>query len=261
VTLDPKKPNPVGPVGPLPPAFKNGIGMEFVKVPKGTGWLGGGGGKPGETKVEIKADFYLGKYEVTQGEWEAVTGLSPSVFKSGNDAVKGIADANLKRFPVEAVSWDDCQLLIARLNAKEKDTGWVYRLPTADEWEYACRGGPVDKFESAFDFYLDKPRNAILVDQANFNPGDGKGLGRTCKVGSYAPNSLGLYDMHGNVWEWCDDAAKVEDGAPHRVSRGGGWGHDSGYCRAASRNTGAPSARHDDLGLRLARVPSVPGGK
>jgi len=112
VTPDPKNPNPVGPVGPLPPAYKNGIGMEFVKVPKGTGWLGGGGGKPGETKVEIKAYFYLGKYEVTQEEWEAVTGLTPSEFKTGNEKVKDISDADLKRFPVEGVSWDDCQLLI-----------------------------------------------------------------------------------------------------------------------------------------------------
>ena len=135
VTPDPKNPNPVGPVGPLAPTFKNSIGMEFVKVPKGTAWLGGGGGKPGETKVEIKADFYLGKYEVTQEEWETITGLTPSMFNRGNVAVEGIADAGLKRFPVEMVSWDDCQLFIEWLNKKEKGTGWVYRLPTADEWE------------------------------------------------------------------------------------------------------------------------------
>jgi len=261
VTPDPKNPNPVGPVGPLPPAYKNGIGMEFVKVPKGTGWLGGGGGKPGETKVEIKAYFYLGKYEVTQEEWEAVTGLTPSEFKTGNEKVKDISDADLKRFPVEGVSWDDCQLFIERLNKKEKDAGWVYRLPTDAEWQYACRGGPGDKLDSAFDFYLDKPRNAILADQVNFTPEPGKGLGRTCKVGSYAPNSLGLYDMHGSVWEWCDDAATGKDGAPRRVYRGGSWDYDSGHCRAASRRTRPPSHRNDSLGLRLARVPSVPGGK
>jgi len=103
------------PTGPLPATYKNSIGMEFVKVPKGTAWLGGGGGKPGETKVEIKADFYLGKYEVTQGEWEAVTGLTPSQFKRGNDKVKDIPDADLKRFPVEQASWDDCQLFLEKL--------------------------------------------------------------------------------------------------------------------------------------------------
>ena len=265
VTPGPKKADPVGPVGPLAPAFKNSIGMEFVKVPKGTGWLGGGGGKAGETKVEITADFYLGKYEVTQGEWEAVTGLNPSEFKRGNEKVKDISDADLKRFPVENVSWDDCQSFIARLNKKEKDTGWVYRLPTEEEWEYACRSGPVDKLDSAFDFYLDKLRNAILVDQVNFTPAEGKGLGRTCKVGSYAPNSLGLYDMHANVWGWCEEKLPPDpndpNAAPLGVARGGSWRSDSGLCRAAYRTADAPSNRHSDVGMRLARVPSVPVGK
>jgi eukaryotic-like serine/threonine-protein kinase len=254
---DPKGPNV--PAGPLPATYTNGIGMEFVKVPKGTAWLGGVDGKPGETKVEIKADFYLGKYEVTQGEWEAITGLTPSAFKRGTEGVKDIKDADLKRFPVEGVSWDDCQVFIERLNKREKDAGWVYRLPKEAEWEYACRGGPVSKLDSAFDYYFAKPANLLLPDQANFE--SGKGLKRTCRVGSYEPNSLGLYDMHGNVWEWCEDAATGGDGASLRVDRGGGWGNVSGYCRAADRFTSPPSRRDSYLGLRLARVPSVPGGK
>jgi len=146
-----------------------------------------------------------------------------------------------------------------KLNKKEKDSGWVYRLPTEQEWEYACRGGPVDKLDSAFDFYFAKPTNLLLAEQANFNPVEGKGLGRTCKVGSYAPNLLGLYDMHGNIWEWCDDAEKAADGAPHRVDRGGLWLYVSGDCRAAYRFADPPSARVNALGLRLARVSSVPG--
>jgi len=243
----------------VPGTFTNGIGMKFVPVPKGTGWLGGGKDKPGETKVEIKADFYLGKYEVTQEEWEAVTGLTPSGFKKGNEAVKGIADADLKRFPVEAVSWGDCQEFVKQLNAKEKDTGWVYRLPTEAEWEYACRGGPGDKLDGAFDFYFAKPTNTLLPEQANFDTKTDKALRRTCRVGSYEPNLLGLYDIHGNVHEWCDDA--TTGAAPLRVDRGGGWDNASGNCRAAHRNSTAPSGRHSSLGLRLARVPSVPGGK
>jgi len=96
------------------------------------------------TKVDIEQDFYLGKFELTQEEWEAVTGLTPSHFSrtgAGAEAVKMISDEDLKRFPVEQVSWVDCQLFIEELNKKEKDTGRVYRLPMEAEWEYACRGG------------------------------------------------------------------------------------------------------------------------
>ena len=157
---------------PLAKTFKNDLSMEFVLVPKGKSWLGGGGGKPGDKEVEIAHDFYLGKYEVTQEEWEKVTGSNPSHFKS----VAGVGKEEQKRFPVESVSWEDCQAFIERLNKKVNEAGWVYRLPKETEWEYACRGGPLaDKFESAFDFYLEKPANELLPEQANFSlkPGEG----------------------------------------------------------------------------------------
>ena len=173
--------------------------------------------------------------------------------------MKDIADAELKQFPVENVSWEDCQLFIKKLNEREKESGWVYRLPKEAEWEYACRGGPIDRLDSAFDFYFAKPTNTLLPNQANFEYG--KGLKRTCKVGSYEPNLLGLYDMHGNASEWCDDAEKTADGASHRVGRGGDWFNDAGNCRAALRGTNPPSVRPSNLGLRLARVPSAPAGK
>jgi eukaryotic-like serine/threonine-protein kinase len=244
--------------------FKNSLGMEFVKVPKGTGWLGGGAGKQGETKVVIEQDFYLGKYEVTQEEWEAVTGQNPSHFSrngGGKGAVKDIPDADLKRFPVENVSWDDCQHFIKKLNEKEKDMGWIYRLPKEAEWEYACRGGPVDKALSAFDFYFAKPTNKLLPEQANFAPDPEKGLKglqRTCKVGMYESNSLGLYDLHGNVREWCEDLATGADGSTHRVRRGGDLLHNSGRCKAAFQFTSSQSFQFNNFGLRLARVPVGP---
>jgi formylglycine-generating enzyme required for sulfatase activity/serine/threonine protein kinase len=239
----------------LPRTFTNSLGMEFVLVPKGKSWLGGGGGSAGDKEVVIAHDFYLGKYEVTQEEWKTVTGLTPSSFSrtgGGKDAVKDIADAELNLFPVEHVSWDDAQVFLERLNQREKEAGWVYCLPKAAEWEYACRGGPLsDKSESAYDFYFDKPTNQLLPVQANF----GQELMRTCKVGSYQPNRLGLYDMHGNVWEWCDDTQKTANGASFRVHRGGCWGDDAGICRSAVRHRD-PSARRDfPVGLRVARVP------
>ena len=251
-------PETAKPGGPLPATFKNAVGMEFVLVPKGTGWLGGGAGTSGGTRVVIERDFYLGTYEVTQEEWEAVMGVSPSTFRPGSAAVKDVPEADLKRFPVEGVSWDDCQSFIDRLNNREKEPGWVYRLPREAEWEYACRGGPAERAGSAFDFYLARPTNTLLPDQANFD--SGKERKRTCKVGSYQPNSLGLYDMHGNVWEWCEDSEKA-GGVAYRMTRGGSWFNYDGYCRAANGHAFVPSYQGNHLGLRLARVPSVPAGK
>src|SRR5262245_60362871 len=150
---------------PLPPTFKNSIGMEFVKVPKGKSWLGGGKDKLGDQEVEFPADFYLGKYVVTQEEWEKIMGENPSEFSrtgAAKDRVKDIPEADLKRFPVETVSWDQCQLFVAKLNKLEKDPGWIYRLPKDVEWEYACRNGPQpDRLESAFDYYFARPMNTL----------------------------------------------------------------------------------------------------
>jgi formylglycine-generating enzyme required for sulfatase activity len=103
----------------------NSLGMEFVLIPQGRSWLGGGGGKVAERGVEISYDFYLGKYEVTQDEWQKVMGSNPSRFQ----AVPGLSKEDLKRFPVESVSWQDAQEFIDLLNKKLKEPGWVYRLP------------------------------------------------------------------------------------------------------------------------------------
>jgi len=258
-------PGVANPNDPLPATFKNSIGMEFVKVPKGTAWLGGWSGQQGATKVDMEQDFYLGKFEVTQEEWEALTGLTPSHFSrtgAGAEAVKDISDEDLKRFPVEQVSWEDCQLFIEQLNKKEKDTGRVYRLPMEAEWEYACRGGPGDQSDSAFDFYFAKPTNTLLPDQANI--GFPNALQRTVKVGSYDGNMLGLHDMHGNVMEWCDDENSNKDskGGSDHMLRGGSWNMPAErlVLRSADRGQGRSSSRERNLGLRVAMISSgIPG--
>jgi serine/threonine protein kinase/formylglycine-generating enzyme required for sulfatase activity len=238
----------------LPVSYTNGLGMEFVLVPKGESWLGGGGGKPGNEKVVIKDDFYLGKYEVTQAEWEKVTGNNPSQFRTA----AAVSPEGQKGFPVDNVSWEDCQSFVKLLNAQAQEAGWVYRLPKRAEWEYACRGGPGDRSASNFDFYCGKPANRLQRDQANFLRQAG-----TCPVGSYPPNRLGLYDMHGNVWEWCDDPLGPNDPrAGLRLLRGGSWRGDAERCRASVQDNWHPPSRRDsNLGLRVARVPAGSAGE
>jgi formylglycine-generating enzyme required for sulfatase activity len=187
------------------------------------------------------SDFYIGKYEVTQKEWRAVMGSSPSNFK------------NCDNCPVEQVSWADIQEFLTKLNAK---TGKVYRLPTEAEWEYAARGGSSSR---GYKY----SGSSSLAEVAWY---DGNSGSKTHPVGQKKANELGLYDMSGNVWEWCaDDWHDSYRGAPTngrawidsprasaRVDRGGGWYGDALYCRVSGRLNPAPSGRYSDLGCRLA---------
>ncbi len=197
-------------------------------------------------KVTLTKDFYIGVFEVTQAQWEKVMKATPSNFKDvGKDA------------PVEQVSWDDCQNFMKELNTKNSSS-LVFRLPTEAEWEYTCRGG-----KSSKDFEYSGSKN--LDEVAWFKDNSG---GKTHPVGKKKANELGLYDMSGNVWEWCQDwfgdypkeTVKDPIGAQSgslRVYRGGAWGNDAGGCRSASRFSYAPSYRNSDLGLRLCFAPSV----
>ncbi len=234
----------------LPDHCRNSLGMEFVRVPRGKAWLGGGGGRPGTREITIPFDFYLGKYEVTQEEWQKVMGSNPSQFSrmgQSSAAVKDISGEDLKRFPVEQISYSDIQRFLEQVNQREKEAGWIYRLPRGVEWEYACRGGPMaDQAESACHFYFETPTNQLRPNLANFN----NGLQRTSKVGSYPPNRLGLHDMHGNVWEWTSDAGRASYGSGWMVW-GGSWKEDSGTCQATSHHVYAGRSRL--RGLRLLR--------
>ena len=232
-------------------------------------------------KVVISKPFYLGKYEVTQRQWKALMGKdsNPSYYRrdgSGKDDIKDVKDEELDSFPVEYVTWQDAQDFLKKLNAlaKRRKIRMTFRLPTEAEWEYACRGGADNK--EPFDLE-GKPSKSISHHQANFDstqpygPG-GKGgepLRRTCKVGSYKPNAFGLYDMHGNVWEYCSDwhsgttytkGPRTDPTGPSkgkdRVLRGGCWFHPGEHCRAASRWLAEPSFRNRDVGFRVAATPA-----
>ncbi len=233
--------------------------MTFVKLPKGTFYMGWDGDKKG-VKTEIAEDFEIAVHDVTQGQWEAIMGNNPSYFSrfgGGRNEIRAISDEELRLFPVESVSWDDAQEFIKKLNEKKRGSGYLYRLPTAAEWEYACRGGATSEEECSFHFYFATPTNDLSSDQANFDGNNpfgkapkGKWLRRTTRVGAYPSNKLGLCDMHGNVWQW----TATSEGSD-RVLRGGSWHFNGDGCRAASRNGDSPSSRFFNIGFRLARVP------
>jgi len=249
---------PVTPVE--PPVAKPQLPENFVLIRGGTFMMGSPERETdrstNETLHKVKvSDFAICRYAVTQEEWQKVTGSNPSSFKGDN-------------LPVEKVSWDDCQAFIKKLN--EKTGGGLFRLPTEAEWEYACRAGTTTPFSTG---------ENLTTGQANY---DGyypyrdysKGAYRktTVPVDSFQPNGFGLYNMHGNVWEWCSDwygsvyyeecrkqgvvenPQGLETGS-YRVLRGGSWNSFAGSCRSAYRSSGTPGARLICVGFRLVFVP------
>jgi formylglycine-generating enzyme len=262
-----------GGVEPCVATVTNSIGMTLAWIPPGTFSMGAPEDEEGrsedegpEHEVTIAKAFYLGVYAVTQGEYEQVMGSNPSYFAANGDGKAQVEGMMTDRFPVEMVSHGDAVKFCEKLSGlkKEKGKNHLYRLPTEAEWEYACRGGAGLK-KSPFHF-----GNTLSSHQANFNgnyPSGGVAKGpyleRTCAVGSYKANPFGLYDMHGNVWEWCSDwyeedyyASSPASDPPggkgsRRVFRGGGWRSAAEYCSAGYRNSGGPASRINNLGFRL----------
>ncbi|MDH4240990.1 MAG: formylglycine-generating enzyme family protein [Phycisphaerae bacterium] len=228
----------------------SGVLIRFVEIPMGRFMMGSPSTESGrhadETRHEVilSKPFYMGVTEVTQALYEAVMGSNPSDIKGPNR-------------PVDKVSWDDAVAFCDKLTQTQ---GGKFRLPTEAEWEYACRAGTTTPFNTG---------KTISTDQANYDGGVTYGSGTKgverreyIDVASFSQNRFGLYDMHGNVWEWCSDwlgdypQGPVTD--PHgpdsgsdRVRRGGSWFSFPGFCRSAEREGNPPDFRGNYFGFRV----------
>ena len=256
-------------------SVRNQMGMEFVYVPAGSFMMGSSDAEvqaayrdvkhylPNEAKLEwftsekpqhevtIRVGLYMGRYEVTQAQWQTVMGSNPSYFK------------NCGQCPVEQVSWSDAQEFIRRINTRSDD--FQYRLPTEAEWEYACRAGTTTSF--AFGDSLSSKQANFYGNEPYGNAAKGVYRKKTTPVGSFQSNAWGLYDMHGNVWEWCEDmwhenyndapsdgTAWVSNGDPSiRVLRGGDWISRGAGLRSVTRHKNNPS-NWETYGFRLVAV-------
>lgn len=216
----------------------NGVSFTMIRVAGGTFQMGSNNSDLDERPVHpvTLSSYSIGETEVTQALWTAVMGSNPSNFKGNN-------------LPVEQVSWNDCQTFIRKLNDL---TGENFRLPTEAEWEFAARGGNRSR-----GYKYSGSDNPGDVAWYTVNSGD-----KTHTVKSKSPNELGIYDMSGNVWEWCSDwkgsyssssatNPKGPSTGSHRVYRGGSWRSHARICRVAYRNIDTPSFMFNYLGLRL----------
>ena len=263
--------------GAEPKTVTNTIGMELIDIPAGTFTMGSPAGEkdhqPDEEQVAVTLtkSFWLGKTEVTQGQWQAVMSTEPW---KGQQFVQADKDC-----PATLVSFFDAVEFCETLTDLERKAGKLkaneeYRLPTEAEWEYACRAGTT----TAFSFGDESKLNshawwggfdlvALLKDELKAGPGNAGREQYAHKVGLKKPNPWGLYDMHGNVFEWCSDwySEKLSggtdpvgpEGGSFRVIRGGSWRYYPGGCRSAYRYDLVPSDRYDGLGFRVARSQSA----
>jgi len=233
--------------------YTNSIQMEFIRVPAGVFFMGAQEYEDGSSKenprhkVPLSQDFYLGKFEVTQKQWEAVVGpVNPSNFRSPNR-------------PVDEVSWNNVQAFIKKLNEMEGGGKQLYRLPTEAEWEYAARAGSNTIYS-----YGDDPGGKSLNQYAWYEQNSGK---QTHPVGTRIANAWGFYDMHGNVAEWVQDyydkqyysrsPARDPKGPAtgrKRVVRGGSWINQLYSCRTAARGYYSADYTDSDFGFRIVKM-------
>jgi uncharacterized protein (TIGR02996 family) len=261
-------------VRPCVPIVVNSVGMQLALIPPGGFWMGSPEDEVDRYEdesprhwVEITRPFYLGVFQVTQEQYHAVRNTTPSYFRCDGRGDQRVKRMSTESFPVDSVSWQDAIRFCAALSRRraERKAGRVYRLPTEAEWEYACRAGTT--WSAPFHF-----GESLSSRQANFDGQQpyggarrGRSLRRTSRVGSYPPNAFGLYDMHGNVWEWCHDwfdihyypvsPSRDPRGSEHsdeRVLRGGSFFYIGSSCRAAIR-FGRPIDERSNLdGFRVA---------
>jgi formylglycine-generating enzyme required for sulfatase activity/serine/threonine protein kinase len=273
----------------VPVEITNSIGMKLVLIPPGEFMMGASGELikeelkaagaedwykdrlPGEGprhRVRITKPFYCGAYVVTQEEYRRVTGANPSEFSAAGGGKDKVAGRDTKRFPVENVSWDEAVEFCRKLSEmpEEKAAGRIYQLPSEAQWEYACRAGSTGRFHFSSEGDAIPTESEINALSA-YGWFDGNSGGMTHAVGGKKPNAWGLFDMHGNVWEWCQDwygkdyyaKSPADDptgplGGAYRVCRGGSCRIPAWRCGAASRGNREPGIRRGGLGLRVAQV-------
>ena len=253
--------------------------MWLRKIPAGTFTMGSpadevGGHVSDETQhqVTLTQDYYIGVFECTQKQWQLVMGSNPSANKGDVRPVEQVSYNMIRGTDAQAgAGWPtsghavDAASFMGKLQAK---TGLVFDLPTEAQWEYACRADTTTALNSGKNLSsTGQDANMAEVGRYAYNQSDGKGgYSQHTKVGSYLPNTWGLYDMHGNVWEWCLDwygsygTAAVSDPSgsntgSNRVLRGGHWVANASYCRSAARNYNAPSSNGGSLGFRVLCLP------
>ena len=225
---------------------------------------------PGEGpqhRVRITRPFYLGIYLVTQQEYERVMGTDPSEFSVTGKSKEKVAGQDTKRFPVDSVSWDDCVEFCRKLSEmpEERAARRTYRLPSEAQWEYACRAGSTGRYGFSLGGKA-VPKEYDENGLSDYGWFSGNSAGMSHAVGGKQPDAWGLYDMYGNVWEWCQDWYDKEyyansptddpggpPGGSCRVLRGGSWYNPARHCRSANRDDHVPAWR-DNLGFRVSLV-------